>query len=181
MTEVKAVDRHVDDDDAARSSPASGARRRAPEIVATILRFGLAGVWIVAGALKVDDPQSMVRSVRAFRILPESLVHPVAYATPFVELALGILLLLGLAVRAGALLSSVLVAVYLGAIISAAARGLRIECGCFSNGGDLQSGAPTHYTSEIIRDSALVVASLALARWPRAYLTVDRWLDPQES
>jgi uncharacterized membrane protein YphA (DoxX/SURF4 family) len=180
MTEVKAADRRAGDATAA-SPPTVTTRERAATIVSTVLRFVLGLLWIVAGVLKVGDPQGMVRSVRAFRILPESLVHPVAYATPFVELALGLLLLLGLAVRVGALVSSLLVAVYLGAIISAAARGLRIECGCFSKGGDLQAGASTHYTSEIIRDSAIVIASLLLARWPRGYLTVDRWLDPQES
>jgi len=141
--------------------------------ISTVLRLGLGVVWLVAGSLKVGDAPAMVRSVRAFRILPESLVHPVAYAVPFVEITLGALLVLGLAVRLGAVLSSVLLAVYIAAIASAAARGLRIECGCFSQGGDLAKGAPTHYTSELIRDSLLLVVSLLLAVWPAGYLTLD--------
>jgi len=144
--------------------------------ISTVLRLGLGVVWLVAGSLKVGDAPAMVRSVRAFRLLPESLVHPVAYAVPFVEIALGALLVLGLAVRLGAVLSSVLLAVYITAIASAAARGLRIECGCFSQGGDLAKGAPTHYTSELIRDSLLLLASLLLAVWPGGYLTLDRLL-----
>ncbi|WP_007518082.1 MULTISPECIES: MauE/DoxX family redox-associated membrane protein [Pseudofrankia] len=145
--------------------------------VSTALRLGLAVLWLAAGALKVGDAAGMVRSVRAFRILPEGLVHPVAYAVPFVEIALGVLLLLGLAVRACALLSSLMLAAYIAAIASAAARGLRIDCGCFSSGGDLAKGAPTHYTSELIRDSLLLVASGLLVWWPTGYLALDRLLE----
>ncbi|WP_045876012.1 MauE/DoxX family redox-associated membrane protein [Pseudofrankia sp. DC12] len=145
-------------------------------VASTLLRVGLGVLWLVAGSLKAGDADGMVRSVRAFRILPEALVHPVAYAVPFVEIALGVLLLLGLAVRAGALLSCLLLAVYIGAIASAAARGLHIECGCFSKGGDLAKNAPTHYTSELVRDSLLLLASVLLTVWPHGYLTLDRLL-----
>jgi uncharacterized membrane protein YphA (DoxX/SURF4 family) len=145
-------------------------------VLSTLLRAGLGVLWLVAGALKISDPAGMVRSVRAFRILPEALVHPVAYAVPFVEVALGALLLLGLAVKACAALSALLLAIYIGAIASAAARGLRIDCGCFSNGGDLARGAPTHYTTELVRDSLLLVASVLLVLLPAGYLTLDRLL-----
>lgn len=151
--------------------------RRFARVASTVLRVGLGILWLAAGALKINDPDGMVRSVRAFRILPEALVDPVAYAVPFVEIALGVLLIVGLTVRLAAAISAVLFAVYIAAIASAAARGLRIDCGCFSAGGDLTSEAPTHYTQEIVRDSALLLASLLLARWPAGYLSVDRFLN----
>uniref|UniRef100_UPI002023EC2C MauE/DoxX family redox-associated membrane protein n=1 Tax=Frankia sp. CiP1_Cm_nod2 TaxID=2897161 RepID=UPI002023EC2C len=140
-------------------------------------RLGLAGLWLAAGMIKIGDPQGMVRSVRAFRILPEALVHPVAYAVPFVEIALGLLLLVGLAVRVSAVVSALLLAGYIAAIASAAARGLRIGCGCFSTGGDLTAGAPIHYTGEIIRDGLLLAASVLVVCLPAGALTVDRILE----
>lgn len=146
-------------------------------IVSTVLRLGLGAVWLVAGALKINDPGGMVRSVRAFRILPEALVQPVAYAVPFLEIALGLLLIVGLAVRVTALLSALMFATYIAAIASAAARGLRIDCGCFSTGGDLAADAPTHYTSELIRDSLLLAAAALLTWRPVGYLAADRLLD----
>ncbi len=145
-------------------------------VASTVLRLGLGGVWLAAGALKVGAPEGMVRSVRAFRLVPEALVHPVAYGLPFVEVALGLLLVVGLATRATAVVSGVLFAMYLAAISSAAARGLRIDCGCFSTGGDLAAGAPTHYTEEIVRDGLLLAASGVLAAWPASYLALDRIL-----
>ncbi|WP_261575219.1 MauE/DoxX family redox-associated membrane protein [Frankia gtarii] len=145
--------------------------------ISTVLRLALGAVWLVAGLLKVNDPDGMLRSVRAFRILPEALVQPVAYSVPFLEIALGVLLIVGLAVRVTALLSALMFAVYIAAIASAAARGLRIDCGCFSSGGDLTADAPTHYTSELVRDSLLLVAATLLAWRPGGYLAVDRLLD----
>ncbi|SBW21181.1 DoxX family protein [Candidatus Protofrankia californiensis] len=154
--------------------PAGPRMRR---VLSTVVRLGLAVLWLAAGLFKIDDPQGMVRSVRAFRILSEPLVHPVAYAVPFVEIALGLLLLAGLAVRVSAAVSALLLAAYITAIASAAARGLRIDCGCFSSGGDLTAGAPTHYTGEIVRDGLLLVASALLVRLPAGALTVDRLLE----
>lgn len=161
---------------AATAVPAFGERAYV-RIVSTLLRLGLGAMWLTAGALKIGDPDGMVRSVRAFRILPEALVEPVGYALPFVEVALGATLVVGLAVRAGAIVSTLLLAVYVAAIASAAARGLRIDCGCFSSGGDLTADQPTRYTSELVRDSLLVAASALLAVFPRGYLAVDRLLD----
>src|SRR6185369_16360282 len=117
----------------------------ASRALSTVLRLVLGAVWLAAGLLKVNDAEGMVRSVRAFRILPEALVHPVAYSVPFLEIALGVLLIVGLAVRVTAAVSTLMFAVYIAAIISAAARGLRIDCGCFSSGGDVSAGASTHY------------------------------------
>ncbi|WP_462203925.1 MauE/DoxX family redox-associated membrane protein [Frankia sp. CcWB3] len=149
----------------------------ASRAVSTVLRLGLGVVWLVAGLLKVNDPDGMVRSVRAFRILPDALVQPIAYGVPFLEIALGMLLVVGLAVRLSAVVSAVMFAVYIAAIASAAARGLRIDCGCFSSGGDLAADAPTHYTSELIRDSLLLAAAGLLAWRPSGYLAVDCLLD----
>ncbi|WP_374122132.1 MauE/DoxX family redox-associated membrane protein [Frankia sp. AiPa1] len=149
----------------------------ASRIVSTVLRLVLAAVWLAAGLLKIGDPAGMVRSVRAFRILPEALVHPVAYGVPFLEISLGVLLLVGLAVRVTASVSALMLAMYIAAIASAAARGLHIDCGCFSSGGDLGAGAPTHYTSELIRDSLLLLVAVLLAWRPSGYLAADRLLD----
>jgi len=149
----------------------------ASRALSTVLRLVLGAVWLAAGLLKVNDAEGMVRSVRAFRILPEALVHPVAYSVPFLEIALGVLLIVGLAVRVTAAVSTLMFAVYIAANISAAARGLRIDCGCFSSGGDVSAGASTHYTSELIRDSLLLAVAAVLAWRPGGYLAVDSLLD----
>ena len=59
-------------------------------------------------------------------------------------------------------------------IVSAAARGLQIECGCFGGGGSLEAGQSTAYTAEILRDTALLLVSLYLGwRWRSRYAADD--------
>jgi uncharacterized membrane protein YphA (DoxX/SURF4 family) len=139
--------------------------------LATAARALLGGVFVVAGLLKVPDPAAAVRAVRAYRLLPEFLVGPVAFGLPVVEIAVGLALLAGVFVRTAALASALLLVVFLVAVGSAWARGLQIDCGCFGGGGRVAAGA-TAYPGEVARDLGLLVVALAVARWPASRLAV---------
>ncbi len=136
-------------------------------------RLLLGGVFVLAGVLKLPDPAAAVRAVRAYQLLPEGLVAPVAFGLPVLEIAVGLALLAGIFVRAAALASAVLLGVFLVGVGSAWARGLQIDCGCFGGGGQVQAGA-TAYPVEVARDTALLLAALALARWPHSRLSLSR-------
>jgi uncharacterized membrane protein YphA (DoxX/SURF4 family) len=136
------------------------ARRAATPWVSTVARLVLGGVLVVAGALKVADPQASVAAVRAYELLPDGLVTVVGWGLPFLEVVLGVFLLVGIAVRPTALAAGLLMVVFVAAVASAAARGLSIDCGCFGGGGPVPPGQ-TAYAAEIVRDLALV----ALAGW----------------
>jgi protein-disulfide isomerase len=140
---------------------------------ATVLRVALAAVWAYAAVTKIGDPAASVRAVRAYRLLPDVLARGVGYGLPFLELTLAVLLLVGLATRAAAAVSAVLFLVFLVGIVSAAARGLQIECGCFGGGGDLAAGESAAYTGEIVRDAVLLLLAVALVRWPRTRFALD--------
>jgi uncharacterized membrane protein YphA (DoxX/SURF4 family) len=134
-------------------------------------RLLLGGVFVVAGVLKLPDPAAAVRAVRAYQLLPESLVGPVAFGLPVIEIAVGLALLLGVFVRTAGIASAVLLAVFIGAVGSAWARGLQIDCGCFGNGGQVAAGE-TSYPLEVLRDVGLLLVALALARWPASRLAL---------
>ena len=135
--------------------------------LALAARLLLGGVFVVAGLLKLPDPAAAVRAVRAYRLLPEVLVGPVAFGLPVVEIAVGLALLAGVFVRTAAVASALLLAVFLVGVGSAWARGLQIDCGCFGGGGQVQTGQ-TAYPAEVARDTALLLVALALARWPHS-------------
>jgi uncharacterized membrane protein YphA (DoxX/SURF4 family) len=139
--------------------------------LATVARLVLGGVFVVAGVLKMPDPAAAVRAVRAYRLLPEPLVAPVAFGLPVLEIAVGLALLLGVFVRTAAIASAVLLVVFLVGVGSAWARGLQIDCGCFGNGGQVAAGQ-TAYPLEVLRDGALLLVALALARWPASRLSL---------
>ena len=143
--------------------------------LATAARVVVGGVFVVAGALKIPDPAAAVRAVRAYRLLPEVLVAPVAFGLPVIEIAVGLALLLGVFVRTAAIASAVLLIVFLVGVGSAWARGLQIDCGCFGNGGQVAAGE-TAYPAEVLRDLALLVAALALAWRPASRLALGRRL-----
>jgi uncharacterized membrane protein YphA (DoxX/SURF4 family) len=88
-----------------------------------------------------------------------------------VEIALGLALLAGVFVRAAALGSAVLLVVFLAGVASAWARGLQIDCGCFGGGGQVAE-ADTAYLEEVLRDLALLVLALLLARRPVSRLAL---------
>jgi uncharacterized membrane protein YphA (DoxX/SURF4 family) len=134
--------------------------------------FGLAArvvvgaVWVWAGAVKVLDPLTSIEAVRAYEILPGSLVEPVGYLLPPLELVIGLALIVGVMTRGAALVSSLLLVAFVVGIASAWARGLEIDCGCFGGGG-VEAGASSKYPLEIARDVGLLALSLLLV-WLRS-------------
>ena len=138
---------------------------------ATAARLLLGGVLVVAGALKLPDPAAAERAVRAYRLLPEALVGPVAFGLPVLEIAVGLALLAGVFVRTAAVAAAVLLIAFTAAVASVWARGLQIDCGCFSRGGQVAAGS-TAYPSELARDVVLLLVALALARWPASRLAL---------
>ncbi|WP_420750020.1 MauE/DoxX family redox-associated membrane protein [Rhodococcus sp. O3] len=136
-------------------------------IVSLIARLGLAAVWLVSGWIKFSDPTQTIVAVRAYQLLPEDFVRPVAAGLPMLELVLGLLLLIGLAVRPVAAVGAVVLVTLIAAILSAWARGLSIDCGCFGGGGvaDVDSW---DYAREILRDLGFLALSAWLIVFPRS-------------
>lgn len=151
----------------------AGAARPLLRWLATLARLVLAGVWIAAALTKITDLDASVRAVRAYRLLPEFGAQLVGAGLPAVELLLGVLLLVGAGVRAGAVVSAVLLLAFVVGIGSAWARGLRIDCGCFGSGGELAQGESPTYGLELLRDGGLLVLAVLLVWWPTGYLALD--------
>jgi uncharacterized membrane protein YphA (DoxX/SURF4 family) len=144
--------------------------------VATAACLLLGGVFVVTGALKMPDPAAAVRTVRAYQLLPEALLEPVAFGLPVLEIAVGLALFVGVFVRTAALASAVLPVIFIVGIASAWVRGLQIDCGCFGDGGRVAAGE-TACASELARDTGLLLLALALARWPHSRLALGRPTD----
>lgn len=138
--------------------------------VSTVVRLGLAAVFAIASLAKIGSPEAIVRAVRAYQILPEGAVHPVAYALPYLELAVAVLLLLGVATRLVAAVAAVALVLFIAAVSSAGLRGLKIDCGCFGGGGVVTH---THYLREIFRDLGFLVLAAWLLVFPKSRLSLD--------
>src|SRR5262245_1372792 len=94
--------------------------------VSTVARLVLAGVLFTAGGAKIADPNQSVAAVNAYDLFPSGVAKLIGYGLPFLEIALGILLLLGLATRFAAAATAGLMVAFIGGVASAWARGLSI-------------------------------------------------------
>lgn len=104
--------------------------------VTLLLRVGLAGLLLVAGALKLRAPAAFAVEIANYQLFPG--VAPYLAATlPAVEVLLGIGLLVFPLVwrRAAALGVLALLPIFAVAIGSAYLRHINIDCGCFGTGG----------------------------------------------
>jgi len=151
-------------------------RDRALDFVGTWARFGLAVVWLVSGGLKAMDPDQTYVAVRAYDVLPTGGVEVVAALLPWVELGLGVLLLLGVGIRWAAVASAALLLVFIAGVTQAWARGLSIDCGCFGGGGAVAPGE-TAYVEELLRDTAFVALAAWLIVRPRTLFALDSRLN----
>jgi uncharacterized membrane protein YphA (DoxX/SURF4 family) len=149
--------------------------------ISLVMRVLLAVMWFWFSLPKLTSPEENVQSVRNFQILPESLVTTWGYAQPWLEMAFGLLLIIGLGTRLVALFSALLLLVYIGGIISLGARGIYINCGCGGTGGVVAKGQ-THYTRDVFRDLAFMVPALWLCWKPASKFSAERALlgDPIE-
>ncbi|HEY9339529.1 MAG TPA: MauE/DoxX family redox-associated membrane protein, partial [Kribbella sp.] len=91
--------------------------------VSLVARLVLGGVMLVAGALKVTDPEVAAQAVRAYELLPSGFDSIVGLVLPFVEIAIGLLLIVGYGVRPAAAVAGVFMLVFIAAVSSAWARG----------------------------------------------------------
>ncbi len=97
-----------------------------------LARLILAAVFIYAGGVKILDPRGFAVNIDNYQILPYILVVLMAIILPWVEVLAGLALLIGKWLRGSALIFMVLNAIFIIAIASALARGLNIDCGCFT-------------------------------------------------
>jgi uncharacterized membrane protein YphA (DoxX/SURF4 family) len=136
-------------------------------------------VWLVAGVAKLADLEQFRVQVDAYRVVPGGLETAFAYALPFLEVGIGLYLVVGLLVRGTAALSCVLMALFVVAMVQARLRGLVLDCGCFGALARQPIGLWT-----IARDVALGVPGLVMLIAPARLLSLDARLlgrhDPWE-
>ena len=96
----------------------------------------MAGIFIYASIDKIVHPAAFARDVYNYQILPDALINMTALALPWLELFLGLCLMAGIWLPGAVLVVNALLVVFLAALLFNLARGLDVNCGCFSTGSD---------------------------------------------
>ena len=129
------------------------------------LRIVLGVIFIVAGVSKVGHADV----IAGFRLLTPEVIAPIAIALPFLEILLGIYLILGLFTRAAAWVAVALLGIFDLAIASAVVRGMSVSCGCFG-----PNDATVTTWPEVARDAVFVVLAAIVALRAPGMLALDR-------
>lgn len=122
-----------------------------------ILRLLLGVMFLYAAYTKLRESYLLfAMSIDSYQILPPDAVLGVARTLPWVELGIGLWLLIGWRVAPAAITATVVLATFFGIMAFTYGRGIAIDCGCFGLGE-----AMTWKT--LLRDGTLVAASGLLA------------------
>jgi uncharacterized membrane protein YphA (DoxX/SURF4 family) len=141
--------------------------------IGLVARLVLGGTLIAAGYLKFDELDKSQMAVRAYELLPIPVANFMGIFLPFFEMAVGILLVLGAAVRLSALASALLMFAFMIGISQAWARGLSIDCGCFGGGGQVAPGE-ADYLTPLLRDTGLTLLAVYLTLMPHTKFSLDK-------
>ena len=130
---------------------------RAQKMIARLLRWIVAGVFLYAGAIKALDPAQFAADVENFQLLPYAAACATGLYLPWLEIVAALALATGIWRAGASLLLGGMLCVFLAALGSAWARGLDITCGCFGHAAN-----KTNYPLALFIDLALLAALLAI-------------------
>jgi uncharacterized membrane protein YphA (DoxX/SURF4 family) len=137
-----------------------------------LLRVALGLVFVAAGALKIGHADVFASEIAGFQLLPHALIAPLALLLPFLELMIGIYLILGLFTRFAAWFAAAEMALFAAAIASAVLRGISTSCGCFGPSDHATTSWP-----EVGRDLGFTLMAVIIARWAPGALAIDRRME----
>ncbi len=146
---------------------------RGHAIFALAAHLYLAAIFLLACWHKILEPAAFALDIATYQILPLGLVNPLAIVLPWVELAAGLMLLLGFRTRAAALLLAGMMVMFTVAISIAVAKGLDMSCGCFASQGSAEDPISWH---TILRDLSWLLLAVYVLIFDRRPLGLDRLL-----
>ena len=134
-----------------------------------VLAILVGGVFVYASLAKIADPRAFAKIVYHYQVIGPSdtlgyfPANLLAVTLPWLELIAGVLLAAGLWRREAALVTAVLLVIFIASVASTMARGIDIEnCGCFA----LDASGRAAGVKLILGDAALLLASLVVAFLP---------------
>lgn len=119
------------------------------------LEIAVGALFVWAGAVKALDPAHFALDIQNYRLVPWTIGVGAALYLPWLEMACGTAMLVGRGSRGALWLVTVMMLVFIGALLSAQIRGLDVSCGCFG-----RADAPGVATA-LVRD-LVILAALAV-------------------
>ncbi|MFC2119434.1 MauE/DoxX family redox-associated membrane protein [Bacteroidota bacterium] len=132
-----------------------------------LFRVIIGFIFIYAGTLKISDPAGFSDAINNYDLLPLSFVNYFAITLPWIEVVAGLFLLFGISVKENSLIISVMLVVFILAIIISLGRGLNIECGCFGTTSGTKVGI-----IKLVENIILLCLTLLLTKFNSVFLSI---------
>ena len=134
-------------------------------------RWLLAGVFLLAAWYKLGDLAAFATSIKYYDMVPLAWIPLFATVLAGSEASVGIALATGRWGRGASVVVTAMLLVFLAALITAYARGLSIDCGCFAADLSPERAADVrdHMLTRIGQDFGLlaVAINLVVTEWRR--------------
>jgi uncharacterized membrane protein YphA (DoxX/SURF4 family) len=128
------------------------------KIFELVLRLGLGGLFIYAGAAKLPDLEDFFWDVHHFALTSWDTSMVLAMFLPWLEIVAGLALIIRKFHGGALLILTGLSALFLAAIGSAWWRGLDITCGCFG-----KEENATNFAKHLVLNGAMLTSCVVLA------------------
>ena len=101
-------------------------------LLSHLIRIVLGFIFVYASIDKILNPATFARVIYNYKVLPVELINLAAIIMPWLEFLIGLFLIFGFWTRSASALGGVFTIIFIMLMLTAMARGLNIECGCFS-------------------------------------------------
>jgi uncharacterized membrane protein YphA (DoxX/SURF4 family) len=119
-------------------------------------RYILGVVFMYSGYVKTQATLQFAVAITGYKIVPENLVYPIATYLPWIEIALGMIILSGLEIRWSSVAAAALMLFFIVLLSITLLRGIETNCGCFGFGDRIT-------WKTILRDGSFFIPALFLA------------------
>lgn len=132
-----------------------------------LIRIVLAVIFIFSGIEKISNPSGFSEAISNYRLFPLFSVNLIAISLPWIELVVGLLLLVGIKIKENVLIINFLMSFFILIVFIALVRGLDINCGCFGTVNSQKVGI-----FKIIENIFLLVGGILVYKSNIIHLTI---------
>jgi uncharacterized membrane protein YphA (DoxX/SURF4 family) len=134
----------------------SAARSKAAVIFMIASRLVLGAIFVYAAYVKLKAPwQLFAMSIDSYQVLPLGMAEMAAHVIPWLELALGLLLIVGIGLRISGTITALILGTFFALMLRAYFKGMQIDCGCFGPGETIS-------WKTLLRDGSMVADAVAM-------------------
>ncbi|MBU1023354.1 DoxX family membrane protein [bacterium] len=143
------------------------------EFISLVIRLLIGLMFIFASYEKIIKPEGFLKAVVEYNILPDQIAPFFAVVLPWIEMVVGVFLVLGLFIRASGLIIFILMLIFELAIIINLVQGNKLDCGC---------GLPLDFLGvsdkitwlTVLRDMIFVVMAAEIAFWSKPGFALEQ-------